>query len=203
MSDKIISTVEQLEQYLKTHLSEKRYKHSLGVADTTDRILKHYNLKADEEKYLDFEAAVFCGLAHDIAREFTDSQILDYCKTHGLKLNDDELKFPVLAHGLVSANMAIAMCGNYPVSWYKAISEHTTGDAVMDSLSLALFCADYLEPSRTYLTDEKRAYYLSSESLEECAYRILCDMMNHWKEKGNHISCAKSNAMKAHLEEVI
>lgn len=203
MSEKIISTAEQLKDYMQSHLSEKRYKHCLSVAETTTKIMKHFNLVASEETYLCFEACEFCGLAHDIAREFSDEQILEYCRKNALKLNEDEMRFPVLAHGLVSAHLAQTLCGSYPVSWYKAIMEHTTGDCNMDCLSLALFCADYIEPLRTFLTDARREYYLSSSSLEECAYRILCDMMNHWKEKGNHISCFKSNRMKAYLEEQI
>ncbi len=200
MSEKIICTVDELKKYLKAHLSEKRFNHCLGVAQTTAGILRHYNCP-DYGKYLDFEAPVFCGLMHDVARELSDAEIIDYCSENGILLDEDEQKFPVLAHGKVSSSIGRALGGNYPDSWENAICEHTTGNRNMQDISLALFCADYLEPSRTYLTDEKRKEYLCASTLKECAYMILCDMMKHWKEKGNHISCSKSMDMKAWLEE--
>lgn len=200
MSGKTVSTVEELKSYLKSHISEKRFNHCIGVSQTTEKILSRYHCDT-QQNYEGFDAASFCGLAHDLAREYSDEEIVEYCKQNGIELDDDEKQFPILAHGKVSASMAEKLCGKYPLSWYKAILEHTTGDCNMDDVSLALFCADYLEPSRTYLTDDKRNEYLSRNTLKECAYRILCDMMKHWKEKGNHISCAKSNAMKAWLEE--
>lgn len=201
MSEKKISTVDELKDYLKSHLSEKRFRHSLNVAQTTDMILRRYGFI--QEEYLGFKAAEFCGLAHDIAREFSDSEIVGYCLENNIKLDSDEKQFPVLAHGKVSASVACSLFGDYPENWKKAICEHTTGDCNMDAVSLALFCADYIEPSRVFLSDEKRNEYLSCTSLKECAYRILCDMMKHWKEKGNHISCSKSLAMKTWLEDEI
>ena len=202
MSEKTICTVEELKNYLSSHLSCKRYEHCLGVAETTSKILEHYKCRR-HETYSGFEASVFCGLTHDIAREFSDEQIFNYCKENDIYLDEEERLFPVLAHGKVSASVAHKLCGNFPESWSKAICEHTTGDSDMDEISLALFCADYLEPSRKYMTDDRRREYLNSVSLEECAYRILCDMMKHWKEKGHHISCSKSIAMKSWLEEKI
>ncbi len=200
MSEFIISTVEDFKSYLKQNLSEHRYMHSLGVAQATEAVLSHYGCKDYEKTWSGFSAGEFCGLAHDIAREMPDKDLVRYCDEYSLPITEAERLSPVLVHGLVSAHMALSLCGNYPSSWYLAICEHTTGDTGMDDLALALFVADFIEPGRKHLTDEKRESYLSQASLVRCAYAILCDMMDHWKEKGYHDASANSVALKADLE---
>ncbi|MBQ4500583.1 MAG: hypothetical protein II962_01970, partial [Spirochaetales bacterium] len=77
---------------------------------------------------------------------------------------------------------------------------HTTGNAGMDDLALALFIADYIEPTRRFMTDERRAFYLGSASISQCAYRVLCDMIDHWRQTGFHDASSGSVAMKEFLE---
>ena len=47
--------------YLKENLSEDRFKHTMGVAETAKELAKVYNC--------DCEKAYFAGLLHDIAKE--------------------------------------------------------------------------------------------------------------------------------------
>lgn len=200
MSENIISTVDDFKAYLRDNLSEKRYLHSLGVAETTEKVLLHYNCNNYVKTWNGFSAGEFCGLCHDIAREKGDKGLLEYCDSRGLEISQVERLSPVLVHGLVSAHMARSLCGDYPASWYRAVCEHTTGAAGMDQLSLALFIADFIEPGRRFLTDEDRKRYLSEDSIARCAYAILCDMMEHWKRKGYHDASENSVALKADLE---
>ncbi len=200
MLNKKICTIEELKEYLKNTVSERRYIHSLGVADTTNSLLEKYNCKITEPTWNGFSAPIFCGIAHDLAREFSDASIVQYCEKNGLKLSKEEIVSPVLAHGLVSSHLAKELCGQYPSSWEKAIISHTTGSANMDDLALALFSADFIEPSRRFMTSQRRNYYLSAPSLDSCAYRILCDMIDHWKKSGNFEPSESAQAMKAELE---
>ena len=50
------------------------------------------------------------------------------------------------------------------------------------------------------MTDEKRAFYLGSANISQCAYRVLCDMISHWKDKGAFQISVTSIAMKESLE---
>ena len=200
MSKHMIFTIDALDDYLKTSVSEKRYIHSVGVAKTTEEVLKHFGCKDYCHTWNGFEASSFCGLAHDLAREKTDAQLLDYCKENNLFLSKEDIEAPVLAHGTVSAEIAMSLVGRYPMSWYKALCVHTTGNAGMDDLALALFIADYIEPSRVFMTEERRAFYLGSRDISQCAYRILCDMIEHWRQKGFHDASSGSLAMKDYLE---
>ena len=200
MSKVMVCTPKELKTFLKTNVSVKRYEHSLGVAQTTSDILIHYNLSDYDKTYKNFDAPFFCGIAHDVAREMSDGAILDYCKKNHIVIPKEDIENPILAHGLVSAEIVRTLVGSYPMSWYKALCVHTTGNTDMDSLSLALFVADFIEPGRRYMTEEKRTFYLSSESLQLCAYRVLCDMINHWESTGVHSVSRCSLAMKRQLE---
>ena len=200
MSEHTISTVEELDSFLRSTVSEKRYVHSVGVAQTTEEVLRHFGCRDYCKTWNGFDAASFCGLAHDIAREMTDASLLEYCKENGLFLSKEDIEAPVLAHGTVSAEIVMGLAGRYPMSWYKALCVHTTGNVGMDDLALALFIADYIEPSRRFMTDEKRAFYLGSRDISQCAYRILCDMISHWREVGFHDASSGSLAMKEYLE---
>ncbi|MBR4426632.1 MAG: hypothetical protein IKS77_02940, partial [Spirochaetales bacterium] len=73
-------------------------------------------------------------------------------------------------------------------------------NAGMDDLALALFVADYIEPTRKFMTDQKRSFYLSSADLSQCAYRVLCDMIEHWRQTGFHQASKGSILMKESLE---
>ena len=200
MLNKRICTIYELKDYLKNTVSERRYIHSLGVAKTAKELLEKYDCTAAIETWEGFSAPIFCGIAHDLARELSDALILQYCEKKRLTLTKEEIVSPVLAHGLVSAHIAKELCGDYPSSWERAIIVHTTGATNMDDLALALFNADFIEPSRRFMTEERRAYYLSAPSLSACAYRILCDMLDHWKSSGNFEPSASAQAMKSELE---
>lgn len=198
---KTARNIGELDFYLKNTVSEKRYVHSLGVAKTVRKIMERYHLHAETEEWNGFNAYDFCGLAHDLAREMPDKALNEYCHSHNLILDEDEEAYPVLSHGIVSADIAERLCGDYPAEWKDAIRVHTSGSGEMGSLALALFAADFIEPSRVYLTEEKREEFLSEPSLEACAYAILHTMMEHWKEKANITATGKTLAMKEMLEE--
>lgn len=201
MSEKKIYTTDMLNVLLKETVSEKRYIHSIGVAETTQWLLKHFNCKNYEESWNGFDAGTFCGLIHDLSREYSDEQWLSFCREKGIELDEDSLAFPVLAHGIVSASLAKELVGDYPQSWFRAVQIHTVGDADMDDLALALFIADFTEPSRVFLNDEKRKQYYSNPDIYSCAYQVLCDMMEHWKTKTNFQNAAASVRMKEALEK--
>lgn len=200
MSKPTVFTCEQLDEHLRQSVSERRYLHSRGVAETTSRVLEHFGCNDWTRSWNGFDAPRFCGLAHDLAREMSDASLLEYCRKNNIYLSKEDIAAPVLAHGVVSADIAVSLVGRYPMSWYKALCVHTTGNAGMDDLALALFIADYIEPTRKFMTEEKRAFYLGSESISQCAYRVLCDMIDHWRRTGFHDASSGSMAMKEYLE---
>ena len=60
--------LEKYDEYLKEHLSQKRYTHSKNVSDASVMLAKKFG-------YPDVEKARFAGLVHDICKEgITPSQ---------------------------------------------------------------------------------------------------------------------------------
>lgn len=201
MSEQTICTIEQLKNHLKQTVSEKRFIHSEGVAQTTEKLLEYFNCKNYVKLWNGFSAGTFCGFAHDLSREYTDEQWLDYCKERNYRLEQYMIDSPVMVHGFVSAETAKHLVGDYPESWYRAIENHTIGNKDMDDLALALFIADYIEPSRTYITDKQREAYLANPSIYACAYNVLCDMMSYWKNVKHYKDHNVTLAMKEDLEK--
>jgi hypothetical protein len=165
------------------------------------------NLDMSEQVTLTFVQHSFVNFAYDENKKvdgyyFVDDELANtsFKFDKGHYLSQEDIVAPVLAHGTVSAEIAMELVGRYPMSWYKALCVHTTGNAGMDDLALALFIADYIEPSRRFMTDEKRTFYLGSRDISQCAYRVLCDMISHWREVGFHDASSGSLAMKDYLE---
>ena len=144
MSLQTICTIEQLKTILKETVSQKRYLHSLGVAQTTEMLLEHYKCTNYEKTWNGFSAGSFCGVIHDLARELPSAELISYCRKNAIDITQSEIESPVLIHGKVSAHMAKALCPGYPDSWRRAVDVHTTGDSEMDDLALALFAADFI-----------------------------------------------------------
>ncbi|MBP5552037.1 MAG: hypothetical protein J6X41_01495, partial [Spirochaetales bacterium] len=128
MSRHTICTIDDLSAFLRSTVSEKRFLHSTGVAKTTADVLSHFGCHDYCKTWNGFAAPAFCGLAHDIAREMSDASLLDYCRKNGLYLSKEDIDAPVLAHGTVSAEIAMELVGRSPMSWYKALCVHTTGN---------------------------------------------------------------------------
>ena len=73
-------TYEQIKELLKSRLNEKRYIHSLCVADEAKRLAVKYG--ADAEK------AYLAGLLHDITKNATHDEQLLFFKQFGIMLDE-------------------------------------------------------------------------------------------------------------------
>lgn len=142
---------------LKRMLSEKRYCHSLGVAEEAEKLAKMYG--ADPQK------AYLAGLLHDCAKELSpEESVKKLTKDYGFQADAVSLAMPTLLHGLLGAAMAQNLFDVKDSEIFDAIRYHTTGKADMPLLTKVLYVADYIEPGRTYP---------GVEDLRDLAYRDL------------------------------
>ena len=94
-----MKTIEYIKTWLGENLSEKRYNHSLGCAQTAKKLAEIYNL--DEEK------AYLTGLIHDCAKNFENEKSLDIIKnTIKTGFLENELKNHKTYHAIVGAYLA-------------------------------------------------------------------------------------------------
>ena len=156
--------IETAKQMIKDKLPEKRYQHSLRVAETAEKMAKLYDA--------DIESAVLAGLLHD------------YCKYDNLGtmyqiVREYDLDSTLLSYGseiLHGPVCAAIMKGEYGIDNEEVlggIQYHTTGRAHMTKNEKIIFIADYIEPGRTIPgVDEIRDMTYNQGNLDKIIYEI-------------------------------
>lgn len=131
---------------LKNTLSEKRYKHSLGVMKKAEELASIYGI--------DTNVAKLTGLAHDIGKEFSDEEMLKYAKENNIEVDNVEKVNVGLLHAKIGADICKKKY-NFTEEMQNAIKYHTVGNENMDLLAKIIFVADKTEEGRNYKKDEK------------------------------------------------
>ncbi len=155
--------LEEIIKYVKNTLSEERYYHSKCVMERCEELARKFDY--------DIEVARKVGIAHDIAKELTPQEKIDYCDKNSIKIDDMEEKNPSLLHGKIGADIAKKQF-KFSESMCRAIEAHTTGLPNMDMLSKILFIADRTSEDRD-LPDIEFINMLLSESIDKTILYIL------------------------------
>ena len=128
---------------------------------------------------VDIQTAQVAGLLHDIAKEMTPEEKMEYVKNNNITIDDIErINTPIL-HGKIGADIARKKYGvNEQVQ--KAIEYHTTTNPDMDIIAKIIYVADKIELNRkseNYDIEYERT--LAKKSLEETiVYIIDSNVMN-------------------------
>ena len=174
-----ITDYDTLKEILKKRLNEKRYYHSLCVADEAKRLAVKYG--ADQEK------AYLAGLLHDITKNAPDEEHLKIFKEFGIILSDVEKNAKKLWHAISGAAYAEHFIGIDDSEIIDAIRYHTTAKADMSLLAKILYLADFTSADRDYEDVDVIRHYVN-ESLEKAFVYALCysitDLVN--AEKAVH-----------------
>ena len=134
--------VEYIKARIKEALSEKRYNHSLGVAEEAVKLAKHYNADADK--------AYIAGLLHDCAKEIPPAEIVAKLDERHITISEVARNAPKTLHGALGAIIAKEEFGIDDEEIQDAIFFHTTGKADMSLLTKIIYIADYIEPNRSF-----------------------------------------------------
>lgn len=132
----------EIKERLKKELPEKRYIHSLGVADEAKRLAIKYG--ADAEK------AYLAGLLHDCAKGIPTSGQAAECDKRGVKIDEWTRKCPPVIHGFLGEEIAKTEYGIKDVEVLSAIRYHTVGAANMTLLEKIIYIADMTEVNRDF-----------------------------------------------------
>lgn len=135
-------SINELEQYLKENLVEKRFDHVLRVRDTAVILAKHYGV--DEYK------AEIAALGHDIAKNTKLDELKKIINDNNIILTEDEEKTPELWHGIVAPIICKKLFNINDEEVLSAMRWHTTGKANMTSLEKIIYIADMIEPGRKF-----------------------------------------------------
>ena len=127
---------------LKKRLNEKRYIHSLAVADEALRLAKKYG--GNEEK------CYLAGLLHDITKNASEEEHLNIFETFGIILNDVEKNAQKLWHALSGSAYVKYLLLIDDEEIFDAIKYHTTAKPDMSKTALILYLADFTSADRDY-----------------------------------------------------
>ena len=137
----LLNDREALLARVRAQMNEKRYQHTLGVADTARQLAIQYG--ADPQK------AELAGYLHDYCKCWPVDKMREVLLRHDLPqelLNGEKELWHAFAGAIVIQNEL----GVTDVEILQAVRYHTTGRTGMSLLEKVVCVADYIEPNRSY-----------------------------------------------------
>ena len=150
-------TEEQICEKLQQVLKPGRYRHTLGVADTAERMATVWHVSPAQAR--------LAGLLHDCGKEAGDA----------------------LSHGPIGARLACTDYGITDEEILSAIACHPTGKPHMSTLDKIIFIAEYIEPGRDQAPHLDELRKLAYEDLDLTLLKILKDTLDYLKASGKEI----------------
>ena len=129
-------------EVLKGRLTEKRFIHSLNVADTSRELAKIYGYDQD--------IAYTAGLIHDCCKDTPAGLQLSYMLENGAELTDVEISTAKLYHAMSGSIFVKKEFGIENQDIINAVRYHTTGRKNMNLLEKIVFIADFISAERDY-----------------------------------------------------
>ncbi|MDD6213178.1 MAG: nicotinate-nucleotide adenylyltransferase [Clostridiales bacterium] len=151
-------TEEEIMEVLQKKLKPSRYRHTLGVADTAEKMARCYGTVKPEQAHL-------AGILHDCG------------KNEGT----------AITHGPVGARIAREEFGITDEEILGAIRWHTTGKPGMSDLEKIIFIADYIEPGRDQAPRLNELRKMAYIDLDQTMVWILEDTLSYLKNIGTNI----------------
>ena len=179
--------LEAADAFVRDRLSEKRYGHTLRVADTAADLARVHGLDEDRTR--------LAALVHDAARETGPEEFLRLAEEWALPVGEPERQSPKLLHGPVAAELARRELGVEDEEVLEAVRTHTTGKPLMGPLALALYVADKIEPAREY-PSVGRLRALAREDLSLAATESLRRAIAHNEERERPIHPASRETLE-------
>lgn len=129
-------------EILRSRLQEKRYIHSLCVADEAKRLALKYGA--------DINKAYIAGLLHDITKNTPDSEQLQIFSDFDIMLDDITKNSYKLWHAVSGAAYIENVLNIKDSEIINAVRYHTTAKADMNLLEKILYLADFTSSDRDY-----------------------------------------------------
>lgn len=155
-------------KYLKENLSQKRYTHSLNVAEECRKLALKYGE--------DLDKAYFAGLLHDVCKELPDEKQKVLVLESNFAVCREELETKSLWHAIAGAYFIKTHFGVEDIDILNSVRFHTVGRAGMTRLEEIVYLGDLISADRDYKDVDKMrkiAYTnLNSAMLEGFAYSV-------------------------------
>ena len=176
--DKKIPEYAEYKKLLKSRLKEKRYYHSLAVADEAYRLAERYGSNC--------EKAYLAGLLHDITKNSSEDEHLNIFNTFGIILSNIEKSSEKLWHAISGAAYIKYILNIDDEEIYDAVRYHTTARGDIPLLSKIIYLADFTSADRDY-EDVDVIRTLVDKSLDDAYFYALSYTVKELVGRGNAI----------------
>ena len=167
-------------------LTRERADHSRRTAEYARFLAKQFD--GDEEK------AFLAGLCHDLAKEKKREDIIRLAELYRPEeILEDERQLPLLLHGRAAAGLLRERLDFQDDEILDGITWHITGKVGMSQLAKIVYCADYLEPGRSFIDDSFRSKALSGD-IDYAVKAVVESLLIHRKVK-KHNPCVREKAL--------
>ena len=129
-------------EILRGRLTERRFIHSLNVADSARELAEIYGCDPDK--------AYTAGLIHDCCKDEPAGLQLSYMLGNGAELTECEINTAKLYHSICGSVYIQKEFGIDDIEIINAVRYHTTGRANMSVLEKVIFIADFISVERDY-----------------------------------------------------
>ena len=183
---------EKAKMELESRLSEKRFKHTLGVVEESEKLAVRYG--ADVKK------ARVAALLHDCAKEYSNDKKRALCALWGIELDEILEAHIVLTHSLLGAESARRDYGIEDEEILRAIRFHTAGSEEMGLLDKIIMLADYIEPYRSDYPGLAKMREVAYRDINEALRLGISDVIKFLEQNGRAVHPRGRAALKK-LEE--
>lgn len=140
-----MNDIETVKEYIRDHISEKRYRHIEAVANECERLAGIFGFSDEDTNKLRL-----AGWLHDITKEFTPDEHKALFEEFGIQKKTVGFSDPTV-HSYTGAYYAKKLfCDLIDDDVFSAIYNHTTGRRGMSLFDMLVCFADYIEPTRRY-----------------------------------------------------
>lgn len=181
------SMLKKLEEALTPH----RFQHTLGVADTAQRLAKGCGV--------DPMRARLAGLMHDCAKSMAYEAMVSMIREHALDVDDLELENPALVHAPAGMIVARDVYGVKDPGVLSAIRKHTIGDVSMSAMDALIYVSDFIEPGRKPFPGLEKARTMAEVDIFEAA-RVCAELSGTYVKAQGQPVHPRTQAMIQALE---
>ena len=151
--------IDVINNKIKEMLPQKRYRHSLNVANCAVKLSEIYGY--------DSKKSYIAGITHDCAKYLNKEEVKYYIDKYNITLDELEKDNLALSHSLIGSYIAKYEFGINDEDIINAIKYHTTGKEDMTLIEKIIYIADSIEEDRDFPGVDKLRDLTYSGKLDE------------------------------------
>ena len=182
----------QILDRLKGMLTWHRFTHTLGVADTAQRLAAGCGVEPLRAR--------LAGLLHDCAKSMPLDEMRELVVKNLPDIDEEELDTRAILHAPAGMVMARDVFGVRDASILSAIRKHTVGDGQMSPMDALIYVSDFIEPGREPFPGLEKARKLAEKDIYRAM--VCCTQLTakHLKSQGKHVH-PRSQALLDHYDK--